>query len=357
MSRNNNGAHTSEADKSVRELEADIARTREAISGDVDELAQQLNPDRYKAQVQAQAQGTLQSAQDAVMASVQEVTDSMVERSKEASSGVVETIRNHPVPVTLVGLGLALLAVGGGVRHTDDDANDTDDAFSGAYEGGGYGQPSVGARTGHTAYSHDDRYAQDQAEQLRRSDLEPDTYGSYRSRYGSDRYSAYESGYDTGTSVGGTGEGRVAEGSTGDSTFGGRAGKVGDQAGRQARRRGRGLANFVEEHPLAAGVLTVLAGAAVGLALPGTRKEDELLGDAKGNLAGQARSAALRAREVAQKTFDEAKETAKHEFSGHEEGTEKDAQGLLQKGKEAVRKVANDASETAKREADKQNLR
>lgn len=326
----NSGADTG-ADKSVSELEADIARTREALSSDVDDLSQQLNPNRYKAQFQEQAQGKLQSAQDAVMASVQEVSDSMVERSKEASSDVVEMIRNHPVPVTLVGLGVALLAVGGGtgVRYDDD--------FSSAYGDEEYGQRGVGARGGHTAYSYGERYEGDnRAERFRRGGRDLELGG-----YGHGAYGAYDSGYDAATGVRNTGEGRASEAS--------------DQAKRQARRRGRGLANFIEEHPLVAGIVTVFAGAVIGLALPGTRKEDELLGEAKGNLAGEAKSAAQRAREVAQKTFKEAKETAQREFS-REEGAEGDAQGLLQKGKEAVRNVADDAKETAQREADKQNL-
>lgn len=60
------------------------------------------------------------------------------------------------------------------------------------------------------------------------------------------------------------------------------------QVRKEAMRAGRTFQHFVQENPLAAGAAAVAVGAAVGLALPATRIEDEYLGDASKSLIGSA---------------------------------------------------------------------
>lgn len=305
-------------EKSVAELEAEIARTRAQLGRHVEDISHKLSPDRFK----EQAQDTLQSAQEAVMESVNEMTENVLEKTKEAGSSFTDMIRRHPLPNALIGVGVALLAAGGGVgmRRVQDD----DDGLYGSYGegsvGGGYTSPgaqSYGAARGF------------------------ESYGAYDSGYDTGAYTAggtrYPAGSAYGSSYGGTSSGGDATG------LGDRAGEAGQGAKRRAKAAGRGLAGFIEDQPLIAGLVTVMLGAIIGLSLPGTRREDELLGSTRDHLAEQAREVAERAKEVAQRTFDEAKETAKQEFGKVQEDV-----------KNAAKNVAEDAKKTAKNETNKQ---
>jgi len=62
-------------------------------------------------------------------------------------------------------------------------------------------------------------------------------------------------------------------------------------------------AQMTREQPLVLGALAVAAGAAIGALLPGTQTEDRLIGEASDEAAG-------RLRDQAQRTWEEAKETA-----------------------------------------------
>lgn len=342
-------------DKSVSELEADIARTRAQLGRDVDDISYKLSPDRFK----NQAQETLQDAQEAVMDTVNEMTDTMMEKTKEAGSSFVDMVRRHPLPTALIGAGVALLAAGGGLgakSARDDDYVGYGSRY-GEGEAGGYVQPGYGtepsASTGHTNPNYQ-------------------SYGTTRSF---ESYGAYDSGYDTGSynpegasypagSAYNTGY-SSAGGSQDDRSLGDRAGEAGGRAKYQVREAGRGVGGFIEEQPLIAGLITVVLGALIGLGLPGTRQEDKLMGGARDQLAEQAKEVAGRAKEVAQKTFDEAKETAKQEFGKVQEDVKAEGKNLLEKGKEAAKSVVQetkeagktvvqDTKETAKNEADKQ---
>jgi hypothetical protein len=72
------------------------------------------------------------------------------------------------------------------------------------------------------------------------------------------------------------------------------------RASRQAQNQ---LQRMTRENPLAVGAGALLLGAAVGLALPETERENELLGEARDSMVDRAqemaRSAAARAQETA----------------------------------------------------------
>lgn len=338
------------AGKSVSELEADIARTRSQLGRDVEDFSYKLSPDRFK----EQTQNTLQNAQEAVMESVSEMTENLLEKTKEAGGSFTDMIRRHPLPTALIGAGVALLAAGGGVgaKRTRDDSYPD---YSSRY---GYGEAG---RSGDTGSAQG--------------------YGATRNL----DYGAYDSGYDTGSHTpqasSGAAYGNYGSGTYGSSSakssynapdndgqsLGDQAGSAGAQAKRQAAAAGRGLAGFIEDQPLIAGLVTIVLGAVIGLSLPGTRQEDELMGNARDQFAEQARGVAERAKEVAQKTFDEAKETAKQEFGKVQEDVKEAAKNISETAKQEFGKVQGDAKtaaknvsenvkQTAKDEADKEDL-
>ena len=329
------------ADKSVAELEADIARTREQLGRDVEDVSYKLSPDRFKEQVQ----DTLQNAQEAVMDSVNEMTENVLESTKEAGASFTDMIRRHPLPTALIGAGVALLAVGGGVgvkRAQEDDYPEYSSRYGyGAAGSSGYVTPGAQPPASGTGVDSATQYG---------------TTGYSAQGYGATRnldYGAYDSGYDTGSYSGSNDQGGAqSSGQNSGQNLGDRAGAAGTQAKRQAKAASRGLAEFVEEQPLIAGLITVVLGAVIGLSLPGTRQEDELLGDARDQFAEQARSVAERAKEVAQKTFNEAKTTAQQEFGKVQEDVREAAKNVSESAKQEFSKVQKDAEDAAKNVSD-----
>ena len=333
------------AEAEVEGLEADIARTRRSLGGNVEALAFKLNPDRLKAELHLQTEKALTGAQEAIVDSVHDVTDRVTERTRAAGQGFFDMVSRHPLPTALIGAGIVLLAAGGGVglrRSGEDDdeyvgyggSYSYGEGDSGTYGGGdysGYVRPAFGgepsAASGYSAY---------------------DSAGGYDAAYDAEtpNYpagSGYTAGYGGSETYGG------------GKAYAGDDSRLRDRAAGRAKQAGRGLGGFIESQPLVAGLVTAAVGALIGVALPGTRREDELMGGARDNLASQAREAAGRAREVAQKTFDEAKETAKQEFGKIGEEVRAGGERIVQEGQEAAKKVADTAKETAKNEANKKS--
>jgi hypothetical protein len=104
-----------------------------------------------------------------------------------------------------------------------------------------------------------------------------------------------------------------------------RAGEVGDQVADRARdvantvrydaREGARLASDqFRANPLAMGAAAVAIGVAAGLAIPATRQEQELMGEARDRLVDRAKDVATEAKEklqtVAERTIDQAKTAA-----------------------------------------------
>lgn len=348
-----NGSGRDAREVELERLEADIARSRRSLGENVEALASKLNPDRLKAEFHLQTEKALTGAQEAIMDSVQGVTERVTERTRTAGQGFFDMVSRHPLPTALIGAGIVLLAAGGGVglRRSGDD--DEYSGYGGRYSYG-EGDYSGGDYSGYV------RPASRSEPSAASGYTEPD-YGS-RSRYPSSAqyggYSAYDSagGYDAESPNYPAGSGYTA-GYGGSDTYAGSRSDSGfrDRAEGQAKGAGRGLTDLIESQPLVAGLVTAAIGALVGAVLPGTRREDELMGSARDNLASQAREAAERAREVAQKTFDEAKETAKQEFGKIGEEVRAGGERVIQEGREAAKKVADSAKETAKNEANKKS--
>jgi hypothetical protein len=69
----------------------------------------------------------------------------------------------------------------------------------------------------------------------------------------------------------------------------------------------------LQETPLALGALALGIGAAVGFAMPGTSKEDELMGETRDNLVEQGKQSVREKRERAQSAIEEGRRAAEQE--------------------------------------------
>ena len=345
---------TQNSDKSLSELEANIARTRQNLGQNVEALSHKLSPERFRNSFRAQTEQTLAGAQEVVMDTVQDVTENVAQRAQEVGGSFFDMVRRHPLPTALIGAGVVLLAAGGGVGIKR--ANEDDESYVGYGTRYGYGE---GDYTGYVRPGFGDGASAATGYNEPDHQLRGRYGGGYGDPQGSQSYGTYE-GTSAGAYRGGLDNadsgtyGTWSQDDPNDNDLRDRASSAARQAKTKTKDAGRGLAGFIESQPLVAGLITAILGALIGLSLPGTRQEDELMGDARDHLAEQAKEAAERARHVAQKTFDDAKETAKEEFSKVASDAKAEGENLVQEGKDAAKKVVDDAKNTAKNETDKQ---
>lgn len=97
--------HTDPNDRNPDELERDIADTRARISRNVDDIAYRLSPESLGQDVK----GTVADTQGLTFGAIEGLGDKFLERTQGWRGQTREFARQHSVPVTLVGLGLAWL--------------------------------------------------------------------------------------------------------------------------------------------------------------------------------------------------------------------------------------------------------
>ena len=125
------------------------------------------------------------------------------------------------------------------------------------------------------------------------------------------------------------------------------------QARVQTRRIKTNLQHQAEENPLAVAIGAAVVGLALGLLLPGTQREDDLMGPARDKLVDRAERTAERVKDAAVEAGREVKETVKAEIEQHtpemKEAVQQAGQTVKQQVKESARRVKNEAKDAVKR--------
>jgi hypothetical protein len=241
-----------ETEMRTREIQAEIADTREELSETVEAIQEKLRPSNIV------SEGT-----EAVKTAATERVRDMAETATDTAYRMVESTRQNPWPALMIGAGVAWLLVD---RTRDSGRFDSGRYQSGRYESGRYRPAGYGVRSRTTESTRTGGENEFESEWSGERD-----YGGVRAYSGT---RAYGEAMDTGRYV------RTA-----------------------TRRAQTGLQRMLHENPLLVAAAAVLTGAAVGGALPQTEKENELMGEARDNVIdraqGVAREAADSVREVA----------------------------------------------------------
>jgi ElaB/YqjD/DUF883 family membrane-anchored ribosome-binding protein len=231
---------------------AEIERTRADMDETVGAIQNKLSPQNIKEQAKEQAKDT----------------------AKGTGSTIVETIRENPLPAALTGIGLGWLFVSARRQGSEQTP----------YRGRGYDYPPT--------YDYPPRYEEERApsgpsagQALERT----------RDRVGETASQAQ----DRAGQVAGQAQDRVSQ--------------LGNRTREQAQRAKGGFQRMLQENPLAVGALAVGAGAAVGLAVPQTSKEHEVMDEARDSLVETAQEKAQDAQQRAQRVAEEAQSAAKEE--------------------------------------------
>jgi ElaB/YqjD/DUF883 family membrane-anchored ribosome-binding protein len=241
--------------RAPEQIERDIRDTRAEVGATLDAIQSKLTP----GQMMDQALGYLRTSLPA-----------------DFGRNMNETVRNNPLPVALVGIGLVWMMASGRT-------------------GSAVHSPRMGARRHDEAWRESDSSSPgDQAQHA--TDRAREMAGQARERIAGGAEHMRE---------------RMAD------TASGARERVSDLAHRtreqmdHARER---AAMMVNEQPLLVGALGVALGAAVGAALPETRREDELMGELRDDLmargSDKARVYADRATDKAREMLDRGTERA-----------------------------------------------
>ncbi len=237
----------------------------------------------------------------------------MVQRAsdtvEETRATMMDTIRENPIPAALVGIGLGWLFMNGGRRPTRYSGRGVPRTLpsSGSYPANQYGYTSsqqvrygTGYPTGNTGYQQHDAGVVEQGQQVigKAVDRVQDTAGNVADRVQETASNVADRVQETASNVADRASNLV---DSAQST----ASELADEAQYQARRVEDRFRRTLHENPLAVGAVALAVGAAVGLAIPETRAEHQLMGETRDQLVDKVQ-------DVAQQTMGKVQETVQH---------------------------------------------
>jgi hypothetical protein len=342
----NHDGHDETVDHKANAIRSEIEHTRASMSGTLNQIEERLSPAHLKEQVLEQfhdakekvkieVRDEIEGARERVRHEIQEAkhamreatigrVEHMVQNASDSISGtsntLMSTVRANPVPAILAGVGLAWLFMSARAqRHVDTRSYGPPRGYGarprgyGFDEGGRY--PAYGAAGG-SRFAEDDRegaleHGQRAVKQAVRragdaaSHLATDVRDAAGSAVTGVRDAAgnlvdqagnileraedaaarfaHDAGDRVGTLVHRAGDAATHFAHDAEE----RAVYVGQQARREAMRLENGIERTMRENPLAVGAAVLALGTVVGLSLPHTQREDELLGGVRDHLRDQ----------------------------------------------------------------------
>lgn len=258
---------TGEHPDETEHLRAQIEETRSQMGETIDALQEKLSFSNVSEQVSETVSNAIETAKDSIYdATIGKAVGFMKSAGDGISkSGVVRTVRNNPFPLLLIGVGAGLLAYqsysGGRSRRSSRYLSGRYDAEYGRSEGLNLGESSTGESYTGKAYNR----------------ISDTASGAYQSVSGAVS-NAYEG----------------VSGKLGDaySSASDAASRALDTAGEYKDKAYETYDYYLDENPLAIGAVALAMGAAVGFAIPATRFEGRVMGEARENLLNKAQDMA-----------------------------------------------------------------
>ena len=271
-------------------IRAEIVDTRERMSDTLDEIGERLNPHVVKEQVTERVKDGIR---DATIGRVENMSRNTADKVQEARSSIADTIRDNPIPASMIAVGLGWLMWN---SRSDRSENRNRSEYRGAYpyRGGayGYGAGATGAGGAYRGFDESDEHegtadrARERASEL--GDKAKQRAGQMAQRAQHAGESVIEGAHDLADTV----------------------------VDRTKRGAGRVEDTFYE-NPIAIGAVSLALGIAAGLAAPTTDREVKLMGDARDRLVDRVKDTVEetveKAEHVAERVVDESKNAAREE--------------------------------------------
>ncbi len=324
----------SEGGDEAAQIRSGIENTRADLSQTINALQEKLDPSHIAEQVKEQIREKATEAFDSAKHSVKEATIGKAEKIvasvsdsvsgvisgpagtavKETSSSVVQYIRENPIPIALVSIGIGMLTFGGrkkssysyraGIQPSRYDRSEVIDLQTGqsSFTERAKDAFSGVAETTRGAANTAAEKAKDTFSGVAETTREAAGTVAEKARL------AAEQATGAVTSVASTVKG--AAGTAADTTRR-QLHDVNDQARQGIRVANERFKSTLQSNPMALGIAALATGALVGLTLPTTQVEAEYMGDARDRLMDQAKSAAQEATKKIQHVAEEAGQSLK----------------------------------------------
>jgi ElaB/YqjD/DUF883 family membrane-anchored ribosome-binding protein len=278
------------------EIEREIGQTRNRLSRDIDELGSKLSPQNLKEEAKSAIKGAAQGA-----------VSNVGEQARRTGSRLVEVIRENPLPVIAVGAGVTWLLT----QRSHSEVS--------------------GSRMARYAYTGPERRQGDSWQ----------SGSGIRGRLGGTVSGVKDSVSEAASSVAErAGEFKERAGE--------RIGDLGSEARRKTRRVKTNLQHAAEENPLALAIGVAVVGLALGMLLPGTQREDDLMGSSRNRLVDRAERTAERVKDVAVEAGRELKETVRSEIDKNKPEVKQVVQAAGRTVKDQVKESARRVKKEAK---------
>jgi gas vesicle protein len=296
-----------QGNQSPEEIEREIQRTRARMGRDIDALGEKLSPENLK-----------QQAKDAVAEKAQDIVSNVGQQARLTGSRLVDFVRENPLPVAAVGLGVTWLFT---LRTRSEVSGDRMARF--AYTG-----PERRDPDGRTSLG---RRIADRTARVREKVSGAAAGVSGRAGDLADRAAdAVDRVQERAEDLGSTAKRRVRE---------------------QGERARGGLEQMMEQNPLALVAGAAILGLTLGLVLPETRREQRLLGARRDQLVDRVQTTAEQVKDAAIEAGREVTQTVKEEAAYRApelKSTLKDAAATVgQQVKESASRLAEEAKQAA----------
>ena len=250
--------HTDNGETSSAVIRAEIEKTRERLGDTIEALGAQLNPTNLKRRVK-------EGVREATIGRVQDMANNTKERIAETSRSLAQTIRENPLPAAMAAAGIGWLLLSGrdqrpttATRFT----NGEPDEF--AIPDESYHDSGVRAKVRDVAGNVAEK-AQDLTEKVQEV-----------------AQRAVQNARNTGERV-------VERARDAGDRLTSRADDAAWRVRESARTTAKRVENRFDESPIGIGAVALAMGLAIGLSVPGTRKETDLMGDARDKLVDKTR--------------------------------------------------------------------
>lgn len=282
--------------RSPEEIESDIERTRADFSSTIDAIQHKLSPTEMMDQAVDYALSTTPGA---------------------FSMNLVNSVRDNPIPVALIGVGIAWLMAAGRQspaypprRYARSARRPVYSAYEeGAYEGYDEGD-YLAARdygAGYDAGTADEGMMQRMASRTGEAARSVKESASHAGQRVSETAS---SAADRVQEAGRSARAKLHETSEQAQA---RMSEISRRSQMQMYRAKDRFSELFDEQPLIVGAVGLAIGAALGAAIPPTRRENEMMGSVRDDLVGRAKETAREQAETLKQSAQRVAETAKQE--------------------------------------------
>lgn len=283
------------------EIESDIARKRAEVSSTIDAIQRKLTPGELMEEaMQMLRQGN----------------------AREFTDNLGRSVRDNPMPVVLIGVGLAWMMLGANRRRplpewrheleyhapSTDPMASTPGAGAMSYDASGSMRSGTGMGLDGDDASFGARADLGTAPGAA-SDAQPGLRGRMADATSSVRSTITGAAHGARESVSGVAQRARSLGH--DVRV--RAGDLGGRARMQASQAQQTLGHWVDEQPLLVGALGLAAGALLGAVLPATRREDTLIGSVSDEWMDTARDSARESLQTVRSSAERVAQTARDE--------------------------------------------